>query len=190
MIEWSAYKGSGFDHFTVLRSASSFAVPVKVPPPAGVTVLDGSSTTDPAAGQYGDGSLGADGTAWYRVLALNASNRTIAASDALKVAGSAAKGLGPFTATPVAGGIEATWTPYSGSAACFSYYKVSWSATNPDPSYLGDNDGAMPFGDMGTGAGSVSLAAGSWYVRVEAILNTGANRFIIGRSEAVQVAVP
>ena len=189
LISWNGYGGGAFDHFTVLRSTSTFAVPAKVPTTGTVTALGGSSTTDAGSGLYGD-AIGTGVGRWYRVLAFDAANRTIAASPAFKVTGGALDSIGPFTATPVVDGVEASWSAYGGAAACFSYYKVSWSATSTDPSYLGDNDGATPFGGAEVTSGVVTPGAGTWYMRVEAILNTGADRFIIGRSEVASVTFP
>jgi hypothetical protein len=188
-LDWSAFDGAGFHHYVVLRSADSFPVPASYPPPGGVAALDGSFTKDRAATWYADGSLGAGNIAWYRAVAWDAEDRSIAASAAVMAKGKPVAGLGPFGATPVAGGIDATWDPYGGPGACFTYYKVSWSATNPDPSYLGDRDGAMAVGGQGTGAAFVPLEPGTWYVRVEAILVSEAGKLLVGSSNAVQVTV-
>jgi hypothetical protein len=98
--------------------------------------------------------------------------------------------LGPFEAVPGAGGVDVTWSPYEGPAECFTYYKVSWSASNPNPSYLGDNDGAQPVEGRATSAATVALDPGTWYVRIEAIMSGYGTKVIVGKSNVAEVMVP
>jgi hypothetical protein len=190
LLDWPDAAGDTFDHYTVLRAPGPFDVPAGYPPPPPVVGLEGSYTTDRTRSWYADPTLGADGVAWYRAVAWDASDRAIAASAAVKLTGSGVANLDPFSATPVAGGIEAAWTPYGGPGDCFTYYKVSWSATNPNPSYLGDNDGAQPIEGQGTSGASVAIGPGTWYVRIEAILAWNGKKVLAGKSDVVSVTVP
>ena len=194
IVSWDAYGGSRFGKLVVVRSASSFSIPASYPPGAGITALADSLKADPAAASYGD-VLGTGNSAWYRVLVLDSAKHTIAASAAVKATTPGIANLGPFAPTPVTGGIEATWTPYGGSAACFVYYKIVWSASalNQNPSYAGGNyDGYQVVGEQSASALSFSLASGEYWMRIEAVRYTdrGAGTIIVGRSEVAHVTVP
>jgi hypothetical protein len=154
-----------------------------------VVGLEASYTTDPSKTTFADTSLGNGTSAWYRALAWDADDRAIAASDDVKLTGTGVANLGPFEATPVVSGFDATWSPYDGPGGCFTYYKVSWSSTNPNPSYLGDNEGAQPVDGKGTAASSIALGAGTWYTRIEAILVHGGKKILVGKSNVAQVTI-
>ncbi len=192
VVSWDAYGGSRFAKLVVVRGASSFSIPTSYPPGAGLTALGDSLTTSPAAASYGD-ALGTGSSAWYRVLVLDAGKHTIAASAARKATAPGIADLGPFVPTPVAGGIEAAWTPYGGSAGCFVYYKIVWSATDLNPSYVGGNyDGYEVVGSQADSAYSFALAAGTYHMRIEALryADAGTSPILVGRSSVALVTVP
>ena len=192
VVSWDAYAGSRFAKLAVVRGASAFGIPTSYPPGGGITALGGSLTPSAAAGSYGD-SLGTGSSAWYRVLALDSAKHVIAASAARKATAPGIGALGPFVPTPVAGGVEAHWTPYGGNTACFVYYKIVWSATDPNPTYAGGiYDGYEVVSTQTDSVYSFSLAAGTYWMRIEAIryADAGVSPIVVGRSDAVQVTVP
>lgn len=189
LLTWTGSPGPAFHHWTALRAGSSFAVPATYPPPGGITALDGSYSKNPAAARFADTSLAAGATAWYRAVGWSADDRSVAASSAVSVTGKAVASLGTTGATPKTGGAQLTWTAYGGPGACFTYYKISWSTTSDNPSYLGDNDGATAVSGQGETTAAVGLPAGTYWIRVEAILATDYGKAIVGRSTPVQVTV-
>lgn len=189
LLSWTGDPGPAFHHWTALRAGSSFAVPASYPPPDGISALDGSYSKNPAASRFADTSLAAGATAWYRAVGWSADDRSVAASAAVSVTGKSVASLGPTGATPKQGGAQLTWAAYGGPGACFTYYKISWSATSEDPSYLGDNDGSTAVSGQGETAAAVALPAGTHWIRVEAILATDFGKAVVGRSTPVQVTV-
>ena len=186
-LAWSTYDGASFAKYAVLRGTAAFATPKQLPAD-GVSIV--AAIGDIGATSYGDADLGS-ASRFYRVVAVDASKRVLAASRLVELNGAGMGSLEPFTATPgaTAGSLDVTWASYSGDWACFAYYKVTWSAANPQPSYVGDNDGAVPFGGDATD-GTVEPGAGTWYVRVEAVIVTGSNKAILARSEVRQLTIP
>jgi hypothetical protein len=165
-------------------------VPASYPPPAGVTALGASYSKTLGARTFADTSLAAGTTAWYRAVGWSADDRSIAASAAKSVTGKSVAPLGPTAATPIAGGANVGWTAYGGPAACFTYYKVTWSRTSDNPSYVGGHDGSHAVGGQGETATTVSLGSGTWWIRVEAIVATDYGKAVVGASTPVQVTVP
>lgn len=190
LLTWTGDPGPSFHHWTALRAASDFAVPVSYPPPAGVTGLGASFSKNVAARTFADTSLAPGATAWYRAVGWSADDRSIAASPATSVKGKDVVWLGTTGATPRAGGADVSWSAYGGPAACFTYYKVTWSASTSKPSYLGSHDGSHAVGGQTETATSVSLPSGTWWIRVEAIVATDYGKAVVGASEPVQLTVP
>lgn len=189
LLEWGGDPGAEFHHWTALRAESSFEVPASYPPPDGIAALDGSYSKNPSATRFADTSLAPGVTVWYRAVGWSVYDRAVAASAAKSLTGKPVASLGTTGATPKPGGAEVTWTAYSGPAACFTYYKISWSSTSSDPSYLGDNDGAYAVGGQGETYAAVGLPEGTYWIRVEAILGTDYSKAVVGRSVPVQVTV-
>lgn len=190
LLTWTGDPGPSFHHWTALRAASDFAVPASYPPPAGVTALGASYSKNVGARTFADTSLAAGATAWYRAVGWSADDRSIAASAAKSVTGKPVASLGTTGAVAKAGGADVSWTAYGGPGTCFTYYKVTWSATTDKPSYVGNHDGSHAVGGQGETTTAVSLPSGTWWIRVEAIVATDYGKAVVGASTPVQVTVP
>lgn len=190
LLEWSPAGSASFAYYRLLRGTAPFDLPASDPPPPSLVTVSGSKTADRWKTAAADPALGSGGTAWYRAVAYDGGGRVVGGSGAVSVTGGSPVSLAPFGAEPVEGGIRASWTPYQGPAGCFTYYKVSWDASNADPSYLGDHDGAMPVDGRATAEAVVPLGSGTWFVRVEAVLSGYGTKVITGRSDVVRVTVP
>jgi outer membrane biosynthesis protein TonB len=189
LLTWSGYPGDTFHHWTILRAPEPFEVPAAYPPPAGITALGASYSKNPSVSSFADATLAPGATAYYRVVAWDASDRSIAASPAKALTGKPVASLGTFGAAAAPGGVDASWGAYGGPGACFTYYKITWSASNPNPSYVGEHDGALPVGDQGATSQYVALPVGTWWIRVEAILATDVGKHVVGKSSVAQVTV-
>jgi hypothetical protein len=189
LLEWSPYGGAGFSHYGVVRGDSAFSIPSGWPPPAPLVGLKGSSLQELSKTTFIDTSLASGATAWYRAMAFDATEMTIGASPEKSATRKPVAAIGGFSATATPGGADLAWTPFAGPDACFTWYKVTWSSSNPNLSYLGDNDGSMAVGPRTASSATIALTPGSWYVRIEAVLASSAQKVITGRSEVATVVV-
>ena len=173
VINWSKYKGAGFNHYTTLRNTSN-NVPLAYPPQGGAVDFGGTYTTDFTALSAVDVSGAPFTTYYYRAMAFNAADQVIGATAVGSATALPMASLGSVGVSPDPGGTLITWTPYGGHGACFTYYKVVASTTNPNPSYLNGD----PYVYAGSGQGEsstvvTSLASGqTYYIRVQAIKTT------------------
>lgn len=191
VLDWSAWKGDGFDHYTVFRSTGSFAVPKRYPPVAPVVALDGTYTTDPATTSSHDAGLAAGATYFYRALAFDADDRVLASSPLKSAVAKGIKALGTLGATVEGGAVTVDWTSYGGPGSCFSYYKVVWSSSTKTPSYLGDHDGAIPTGEQADASLTIDgFGSGAYWFRVQAIRVTELGKFVVAQTSVAKVLVP
>jgi hypothetical protein len=103
-------------------------------------------------------------------------------------------GLG---ALGVANGVEAgqlafSWTPFTGSADCFSFYKIVASAEDSTPSYLTGATYLAAIGDQAAAGATVGgLTSGQtlWF-RVQAIREIGTGKFVSAQTDPIQFTVP
>jgi hypothetical protein len=190
LLSWSAIAGDAFDHYAVVRAPSSFAIPSTMPPAAPAAVVTGSVTGNAGDTTFVDPGLELN-TWWYRAVAVDAKGRVIGATPAVKLVGMAVAGLGPFSATPSdAGAADVSWSTFDGPAACFSSYRVTWSAGSANPSILGDHDGSTTVEAMGATGAPIVPGSGTWHVRVEAVFVGYGTTVVVGRSDVVEVTIP
>jgi hypothetical protein len=189
LLEWSPYSGSGFKHYGVARGSTSFDIPPGWPLPSPLVGVEGSSLPDLSKTTVIDTALGIGATAWYRAMAFDGTGTTIGASAEKSGVRKPVAVISGFAVTPVAGGANLAWTPFAGPDACFTWYKVTWSTTNPDVSYLGPHEGAWAVEPRTASSTSLSLAPGTYYVRIEAVLRTSTQKLVTARSEVVNVEV-
>jgi hypothetical protein len=86
------------------------------------------------------------------------------------------------------------WTAYAGPGACFTYYKVVYSETNPSPSYLGGDPYLAAIGDPATDryvAGPEALIPDhTYYLRVQVIRATDLGGFLVAQTDVTLYTVP
>ena len=182
VLLWSAYDGIGFHHYATLRAGTEAM--------SGAVTLDGSWTTDLAATSAVDASDTA--THFYRTSAFNADGGVVATSPVVSAAAKPVVALGGLTVTADAGGTRLSWSPYAGPAACFTYYKLVYSTTNPEPSYLTGDPylAALSTQTDATFLTADLLSGQTYYLRLQAIRSTSLGRFVAAQTEVVTYLVP
>jgi hypothetical protein len=191
VLDWSAYKGDRFDHYTVVRGKAAFEPPDAYPPEPPLQALDGTYTTKADATTAKDADIVAGKTYWYRALAFSADDRVIATSPAKAATARPVKALGTLGGAVTAGDVTLDWTPLAGSEGCFDYYKVVWSTSTDRPSYLGEHDGAEAVDGQATSSWTkAGVPAGTYWFRVQAIRATELGKFVVAQTNVRKVVVP
>jgi hypothetical protein len=191
VASWTKWLGSGFHHYQGLRSASS-SIPTGWPPPPDVAAPKGLHSSVVTTVNGIDTGLAEGTTAWYRVVAYDAANGPLAASAAASAAVKPAKALGGLSVeTPAPGSTSFAWTAYGGPGACFSYYKLVYSESDPTPSYL-DGDPYLWASGAKSDAGAVleGVPAGTWWFRLQALRDTPAGPQLVAQTDATSFTVP
>lgn len=189
VLGWTAYTGTGFNHYTALRSTSS-AIEPAYPPTGGATAVDSTYLTSRSQTTAIDAGL-APGTYYYRMMAFDASDATLAASAVEAVAVKATKNLGALAATaPGPATVELAWAPYGGAGACFTSYKVVYTTDGSDPSYPGGSPHVAALGDQGASSWAGTIAPGTYRFRVQAILATPVGPAVVAQTSIADVVVP
>jgi hypothetical protein len=191
VIGWSKYKASGYNHYTTLRNTVN-NVPMAYPPQGGAVDFGGTYTTDVAALSAVDASGATGVTYYYRTMAFNAADQVIGATSVGSATALPMASLGALGVAPDPGGTKFTWTPYTGPAACFTYYKLVASTTNPNPSYL--NGDTYLFAGSWQGESqyvSPDLVSGqTYYLRIQVIRTTALGMFVAAQSAVTTYVVP
>ncbi|MDH4335222.1 MAG: hypothetical protein OEW24_08215, partial [Chloroflexota bacterium] len=194
VLNWSMYAGAGaFNHYTTLRSTSP-EIPAAYPPSGGA--VDPGTTYAGYAEKTSAYDIGVDPgvTYYYRTMAFNADDGVIAVSSVASAMGKPVKALGGLAVGPGVEGTQLSWTPYGGSADCFTYYKLAYSETNPFPAYLEGDPYLAAIGDQGAGSyldSPAQLISGhTYYLRVQAIRSTAAGSFLVAETDVATYLVP
>jgi hypothetical protein len=193
VLEWSAYEGDFFNHYTTLRNTTN-NVPKAYPPQGGAVDPGGNYTTIVGKTSAVDDGVAAGTTYYYRTMAFNAEDVVIGASSVMSAVAAPVASLGSLGAAPVAEGTDLTWTPYAGSEACFTWYKIAYSESNPSPSYLSGDPYLAAISSQATGsyvASSAELLSGkTYYLRVQALRSTALGLFVAAQSDVATYLVP
>lgn len=192
VLEWSKVADPRFHRYVTLRSTGA-DVPAAYPPAGGAVELAASRTKDPSATSAPD-TTAVPGTPYaYRTLALDAANAVIAVSPVRLAAAAPVQPLGPLSAMSAAPGkTKFAWTPYGGSSACFTYYKLVYSETNPSPSYVNGDPYWAAVGDRAAGSVVVEgLAPGTTYfVRLQAVRSTALGAVVVAQTDVLAYLAP
>jgi len=117
----------------------------------------------------------------------------IGASDAVAATAGAVGSLAPLGIGPDVdtGKTRFTWTPLSGDGTCFTYYKLVYSADDPEPSYLKGSPAAWVGSTQAEATTLVGgITPGSYWFRLQAIRVTDFGKFVVAQSDVVQYVVP
>ena len=197
VLMWSKVTSDAFHHYTVLRSSSA-EIPLAYPPQAGAVDFGTTYTTDPNKTDSFDSSAAVGSSVYYRAMAFNAEDGVIGASPvSAAVVPKAVLSLGGLgVSQPGGAGTNAQfdWSPYGGLSACFSYYKLVGSTTNPEPSYLGEGglDVAIPISLQSASSAtfdSTQIPAGTYWFRLRAIRATSLGKFIVADTSVQQFTI-
>lgn len=194
VLTWSSYDGDFFNHYTTLRNTTN-SIPEAYPPQGGAVDPGGTYTTNPGKTSAFDTGAVPGTTYHYRTMAFNADDGVIGASSVVSAVADPVASLGPLVVTPDAvDGTDLTWSTYGGNEACFTWYKLVWSETNPTPSYLDGDPYLAAISNQATGsyvASSSDLPSGhTYYLRVQAIRGTDLGVFVAAQSDVATYLVP
>jgi ferric-dicitrate binding protein FerR (iron transport regulator) len=191
LASWSKWLGEGFHHYQGLRSGSS-SIPTSWPPPGDIAAPESLHSTVATANSGVDGGLTPGSTPWYRVVAYDAANNARAATSVVSTTVKPVKALGTLSVgTAGPNSTSFSWTPYGGGSACFGYYKLVYSDTDPTPSYL---EGAPHLWASGTKSdASVTIddiAPGTWCFRLQVLRDTPGGTQLVAETEVTTFVVP
>ena len=193
VLEWSKVVDPRFHHYTTLRSTSA-ETPAAYPPQGGAVEVAGTFVKDPAATSASDPSAPTGTTLHYRTMALDAENQLIAASPVRSALAKPIAGLGALSAGPAAepGKTTFAWAPYPGPGACFSYYKLVYSETDPSPSYLSGSAAWAAIGPQSQTSVTIGEAVPgtSYYVRLQAIRATATGKIVVASTDVLAWLAP
>jgi hypothetical protein len=193
VLDWSKYLGAGFNHYTTLRNTVA-DIPLAYPPQNGSVDFGGTYATSVDKLSAVDSTVADGATYYYRTMAFNVEDQVIAASPIMSAVPKPVKPLGPTVVMPEnPTDTRISWTPYGGSSACFTYYKIVYSETNPEPAY-----GTDPYlAAIANQAESTFVTADldtstphTYYIRVQAIRSTHLGWILVAQSDVATYVVP
>ena len=191
IIAWSATSDPTFAKYRTLRSPSP-DIPVAYPPQGGAVEVPTAKSATPNATTGFDASTPPGGTSYYRTLALNGTGAVIAATEVGSGAAQAVGAMGAMTVTPDAGGTRFSWAPFTGSSACFTYYKLAYTLDGSPPSYLDGDPYLLASGDQAQSTYvSGGLVSGQTYTfRLQVIRATDTGGFLVAQTDVATYTVP
>lgn len=188
---WSKWLGAGFSYYRGLRAASS-SIPTAYPPGAGVVAPEGLYSNVQTTVTGLDQDLTAGSTYWYRAVAFDGADQALAASTAASTVAKPSKALGGLSVQ--ATGPTATtfgWAPYPGAGACFTYYKLVYSASDPSPSYLTGSPYLWAGSTKTDSTVTIDgIAPGTYWFRLEALRSTSTGHILLASTDATSFTIP
>jgi len=196
VIQWSKYTGANFNHYTTLRNTTS-NIPLAYPPQGGAVDFGGTYTPDFTKLSAVDATGTPSMTYYYRAMAFDVFDNVIAASAIGSAQAKPMVTMGALGVAPDPGGTLFSWNTYLGPAGCFSYYKIVWSTTNTNPSYLsGDPDVFLAFAGTNQAQNTTVVSGpdltspGTYYVRIQTLRFTDLGAFVAAQSDVTTYVVP
>lgn len=189
VLDWGEYAGDGFGHYVVLRSGSS-SIPAAWPPQGGSSAVDGAYSENVAKTDGFDPTPDGGGTAYYRAVAFGPDDRALAASAVKSAATKPVKALGALTVAPDVTATSFAWAAYGGSADCFSFYKLAYSADDATPSYLEGSSIAWAGSEQAATSTLAEITPGTYWFRLQVIRATSLGKFVVAQTDVVQYTVP
>ena len=187
-LDWSPASDAEFHHYTALRSLDAEVRP-DYPPIAPAVDWGDSYATDRFVTSAVDATLIPSGALFsYRVMAYDARNAVLAASEVRRTRPAAIVELGALTLEPGAGGgTRIDWRLFGGAPGCFSAYRVFIGPAGGTPSTMLTAITMQSTTELETGA----LHAGEAYaVRVEVVRTATLGGFVVAETETATYTVP
>lgn len=183
LLDWSTAPAAGFHHYKTYWSPSAAF--------GGSAIVDGSATTNHLATSAVD--AGTVDPRWYRTYAYDAGGHVIAKSPTRGATGLGGPAdLGTLTIGPDGPGKSSfSWPDMAIPAGCYAFTKLVYSA-GTEPSY----------GEPGTellwwtsdqaihALPSEPTPSGTWWFRVQVIVETDLGRLVVAQTAPVQYFVP
>jgi hypothetical protein len=189
VLDWGKFAGTGFHHYLVLKSSST-SIPAAFPPQDGARAVGGTYTTVRTKTDGYDRTERGGSTANYRAIAFGSSDQALAASAVRTVKTRPIRRVGELTIESDGSSTSFDWTRLTGSASCYSAYKLAYSADDATPSYLGGDPIAWSGSDQSVSSASVDdLPSGTYWFRLQAIRATSLGKFVVAQSDAVKYRV-
>ncbi|MGQ0609214.1 MAG: hypothetical protein ACT4OQ_12230, partial [Chloroflexota bacterium] len=188
VLDWSPTTQPGFHHYTALRSLDVEVEP-DYPPIAPAVDWGDTYATDRFVTSAVDATLiPSEAMFSYRVMAYDARNQHIAASEVRRTRPTEVVDLGTLTVeSDDDGATRIDWRLFGGVAGCFSGYRVLIGPAGGTPSTLLTVITAQSTTELETRA----LHAGETYaVQVEAVRTATLGGFVVARSETATYAMP
>ncbi len=190
MLDWDPFDGNGFHHYLVLRGPSA-TIPTTYPPQGGIRRVDRTYTTSRDTTDGFDRIRDSGTKAHYRAIAFDADDLALAASSVRSVTTLPVERLGDLAISADGSSTAFDWDPHAGPGACFSTYKLAYSADDSTPNYVGGASVAWSGSEQATSAASVDgLAAGTYWFRLQAIRATSLGNFVVAQTSVVRYTVP
>jgi hypothetical protein len=191
VLDWSKPKTAGVDHYRVLRAVGG-EVAATWPAP-GTTKVATAASWDPATTDGFDPDVASESKISYRAFAFDAKDELVAVSPMRTTTAVSLIELGEISVVDDGpGAITASWASPGVAADCFTYGKLVASTDDPDPSYLDGDPYLAVVGDPAAVEVSVmGLPSGKTvWLRYEVIRSTGTGKFLVARTDAMQVTIP
>lgn len=194
VLEWSQYDGDGpFNHYTTLRNTSA-SIPKAYPPQGGAVDPGGNYTTHVGKTSAVDTSAAPGTTYYYRSMAFDSDDQVVGASAIMSAVAQSVAPLFAMGVGPNGSATDLSWSTYGGPGACFTWYKVLYSETNPSPSYLSGDPYLAAISDQSTTsytASDTEMVSGvTYYLRVQVIRQTDLGAFLVAETDVATYLVP
>lgn len=190
LLDWTK-PSAGTNHYHVLRKLGG-DVPATYPAAGTTEVETATSFSATTTDGFDETITGGEG-ATYRAFAFDGADKVIAHSASRTVTTLGRIPLGALTTEATSpGSITFGWAAADVNAACFTYGKLVASQEDPDPSYLkGTPYLAVIESPTSTGVHLDGLPSGkTFWVRYEIIRATSLGKFVVARTDVVQVTIP
>lgn len=186
VLDWTPSTHRNFHHYTALRSPES-EISTEYPPIAPAVDWGETYATDAFVTSAVDASILASDRTWnYRVMAYDILGDVVSASPVASARIFERLDLGIPTVEPAGERTRIAWSAFTGSADCFTSYRVLFGVGRPPGvvlSEVSDPDEVAIETD--------ALHAGTTYqLRVDAVRVTTLGSFVAGRSQTVFYTVP
>jgi hypothetical protein len=192
VLEWSILRDPRFHHYTVLRSPQPQIDP-SWPPVAPAVDWGTTFATDPFVTTAVDASLVPGPTEWnYRAMAYDARSRPLAVSPVRQARLDPVVKLGPLRARAGDGRItRLRWAPFDGRRACFSWYALIASRTDPAPTHgTGSTVAVMTSRDTDQLRTDALERGATYYLRVEAVRTSPLGEFVVAQTDVARYTAP
>lgn len=187
VLEWTPSTHPNFHHYTALRSTEE-EIPPDYPPIAPAVDWGTTYGLDRYTTSAVDGSILPSSRTWnYRVVAYDILGDVVSVSPVRSAQIGRVADLGtPELVAGSGGRTTISWQPFTGSAACFSAYRVMLGIGGVPNSVLTVVSEQKP-GSVETDA----LRSGTVYqLRIDGIRSTTMGDIVVGRSETVVYIAP
>jgi hypothetical protein len=190
VLDWTK-PSPAVGHYHTLRKLGGDVPPTY--PADGTSQIDSATSWNAGVTDGFDAGLGGGQSATYRAFAFDADDHLMSSSPMRTVTGIGKIALGTLGIEDHGpGAISVSWGAADVSSDCFTYGKLVASETDSTPSYLDGSPYLAAIGEKtSTGVTLEGLPSGTTvWMRYEVIRATSLGKFVVARSDVVQVTYP